>query len=60
MSQMVAMKMSRFYKKEKKKKKMAHSTRKIMHLPIVAFPLFLQAHYIRNIAVSYSFKSFMF
>ena len=23
----------------------------MMHLPIVAFPLFLQTHYIRNIAV---------
>ena len=45
MSQMAAMKMLQFYQK----KLTAQET--MMHLPIVPFPLFLQTHYIRNVAV---------
>ena len=45
MSQMAAMKCRDFYQK----RLTAQEIR--MHLPIVAFPLFLQTHYIRNIAV---------
>ena len=41
---MVAMKMSDFYKKRL-------TVQEIMQLPTVTFPLFLQTHYIRNIAV---------
>ena len=45
MSQMAAMKMSDFYQKRLTEQEI------MMHLPIVAFPLFLQTHYIRNTAV---------
>ena len=44
MSQMAAMKMSRFLRKRLTAQDI------MMHLPVVAFPLFLQTHYIRNIA----------
>ena len=46
MSQMAAMKMSLFLPKKGSQHKKI-----MMHLPIVAFPLFLQTHYIRNIVV---------
>ena len=49
MSQMAAMKMSDFYQKWLTAEEI------MMHLPIVAFPLFLQTHYIRNIAVVQKF-----
>ena len=55
MSQMAAMKMSQFLQQQKqnknKKQKRLTAQEIMMHLPIVAFPLFLQTHYIRNIAV---------
>ena len=44
MSQMAAMKISDFYQKRLTAQEI------MMHSPIVAFPLFLQTHYIRNIA----------
>ena len=50
MSQMAAVKIAIFTPKK--------AQEIIMHLPIVAFPLFLQTHYIRNIAIV--LKSFMF
>ena len=45
MSQMAAMKMLDFYQKRLTVQEI------MMHLPIVAFPLFLQTHYITNIPV---------
>ena len=45
MSQVAAMKISDFYQKR------LTVQETMMHFPIVAFPLFLQKHYIRNIAV---------
>ena len=45
MSQMAAMKYRDLYQKRLTAQEI------MMHLPIVAFPLFLQTHYIRNIAV---------
>ena len=44
MSQMAAMKCREFHEN------MLTAQEMMMHLPIVAFPLFLQTHYIRNIA----------
>ena len=45
MSQMAAMRMSDFYQKRLTAQEI------MMYLPIVTFPLFLQTHYIKNIAV---------
>ena len=53
MSQMAAMKMLDFYQKRLTVQEI------MMHLPIVAFPLFLQTRYIRN-NYNGSLKSFMF
>ena len=54
MSQMAAMKMSQFLQKRLTVQEI------MMHLPIVAFPLFLQTHYIRNIVIVLKKSCFSF
>ena len=52
MPQMLTMKMSDFYQKRLTAQEI------MMHLPIVAFPLFLQTNYIRNIVVVWKVSCF--